>query len=484
MSRPKSTDSNVLPSLPPEVWICIFHHATHVLGTLVPDIYAHAGLVGPVYNSIFHPRLREALITKRALVCVCKQWWYLAIPCLYQSVYIRRVRSLTSLSKTLADSAASKGTLVTTRLLGEYTQRLDIAIRDHCVDEHAESGLLAVIISCMPSLAIVSFATRISYIATTGFSANITHALRYTAPSLRVLDWSSGLLSSPHLMSLLAKCTRLRVLNCLQLVWSKDFDHGGIPPTVTTLRMQIIPRHYDLDYHVLEQARRPGPTALQELILSLDRLSWWTDLLRVYSSQLISVQYYIPSSPVQDVEGHMELLAQTCPSLCRLTITSNRFSTFIRPNLVFPSITYLGLRATRFQLTRKEFKTLFTFLEELRSSVPSLQVVRLLNERTLCCLFNTHTKLAVRALQPFTEAAPFRVEDEEGVLLTGSKYLVLTAIVLELTGFCASRQAKGPWTSVMIVHMLEEARFYLLDWDYGTERHIQNVCDSNITMML
>jgi len=47
-----------------------------------------------------------------------------------------------------------------------------------------------------------------------------------------------------------------------------------------------------------------------------------------------------------------------------------------------------------------------------------LRVVRLLNERNLRCLFNTHTKLAVRALQPFMKAAPFRVEDEEGVLLT------------------------------------------------------------------
>ena len=62
---------------------------------------------------------------------------------------------------------------------------------------------------------------------------------------------------------------------------------------------------------------------------------------------------------------------------------------------------------------------LFAFLEELRSSVPSLQAVQLLNECNLQCLLNTHTKFVVRALQPFMEATPFRVEDKEGVLLTG-----------------------------------------------------------------
>ena len=53
--------------------------------------------------------------------------------------------------------------------------------------------------------------------------------------------------------------------------------------------------------------------------------------------------------------------------------------------------------------------------------MPSLQVVQLLNEHNVQCLLKTHTKFAVRALQPFIKATPFRVEDKEGLLLTGSR---------------------------------------------------------------
>ena len=426
-----------LPSLPPELWICIFHHATHVPGTLVPDIYAHASLVGPVYIRACNVPLREALITKRALVRVCRQWWHLAVPYLYRSVYIGRVRYLSSLSSMLTRSAVGRGTIVSIRPLGEYSQRLDIAIRDHTVNADAESGALAAIIKHMPHLAIVSFAISTSYTGA-DLPNYILDALHYSATSLCVLDWSSTRLepSASRIVDLLAKCTQLRVLNCPQLVWSKELDHGGIPPTVTTLRLHsIIPVQIAISYkHLLPHldpkgARRPGPTALQELILDLNRDYFhWEDLLAVYSSQLVSVQFYIPSLVPINIEAHMKLLTRTCPRLPRLTITSERYSSFICPNLAFPSITYLGLRATRIQSTQPDFDTLFTFLEGLGSRVPSLQVVQLLNEHNIRCLLNTHAKFAARALQPFVGAAPFRVEDHEGVLLTGSRGVSITAV--------------------------------------------------------
>jgi len=189
---------------------------------------------------------------------------------------------------------------------------------------------------------------------------------------------------------------------------------------LTTLRVQsfmsveVATSLFDFDPNT---ARRPGPSALQELIVDFDPFALhWRDLLRLYSSQIVSVQLRVSSAI--NFEADMELFAQTCPGLRRLTITSEHFSSFICPNLVFPSITYLGLRTTRHQSTRQDFRTLFMFLEELRSSVPSLRVVQLLNEHNIRCLFKSHVKLSIRSLQPFMEAAPFRVEDRDGVLLT------------------------------------------------------------------
>ena len=417
-----------LPVLPPELWLCIFHHATHVPGTLIPDIYTHASLIGPIYTKTCSAALRETLVTARALVRVCKQWWHLAIPDLYRSVYIGRARCLSSLSSTLVRSAAGNGTLVSTRPLGEHTQRLDIAIRDHAENPDAEFDSLATLITCMPHLAIVSFAITLNY-AGSHIPNNVLDALQHSAGSLRVLDWSS---TRPEpcairIVGLLAKCTQLRILNCPRLVWSRELQHGGIPPTVTTLRVHaLIPVQIAIAYDHLPHfdpntARRPGPTALQELILELNRdLHHWEDLLHVYSDQLFSVQLYVPRLYSIDVHDHVQLLTRTCPRLRSLTITAEHFSCFIRP-LVFPSIAYLGLRFTQAQSPKTDFEVLFALLEDLRSSVPSLQVVQLLNEHNVQCLLKTHTKLAVRALQPFIEAAPFRVEDKEGSLLTGSR---------------------------------------------------------------
>ncbi|KAG8217133.1 hypothetical protein J3R82DRAFT_5190 [Butyriboletus roseoflavus] len=418
--------------LPPELWLSIFHYATHVSGTLIPDIYAHASHFGSIYTKSSNIALRDALVTKRAIVRVCKQWWHLAVPHLYASVYVGRVRCLSSLSSTLMRSATGKGTVPSTRPLGEYTQRLDIAIRDHSENVDSEFESLAALITCMPHLAIVSFVITPNYYV--GYRVdlpnNILDALHYSAASLRVLDWSSTRLepSASRIMNLLAKCTQLRVLKCPRLVWSKDLQHGGIPLTVSTIHLHaIIPIQIATAYNNLlpcfdpNASRHPGPSALQELILDLNRdIYHWKDLLEVYSSQLVSVHFYVSTLYTSDVNGHLQLLAQVCPSLRRLTITSERFSSFIRPHLVFPSITYLGLRTTRAQSPKPDFETLFAFLEELRSSVPSLQVVQLVNEQNVQCLLRTHTKFAVRALQPFLEDAPFRIEDREGVLLTGS----------------------------------------------------------------
>ncbi|KAH0830179.1 hypothetical protein J3R83DRAFT_1532 [Lanmaoa asiatica] len=323
----------------------------------------------------------------------------------------------------------AKVPVVGTRPLGEYTERLDIVIRDYSENPDADLDSLTTLITCMPHLAIVSFAMVPNYFTGTDLPNNVLHALQYSAASLRVLDWSTTCpeQSASRFVDLLAKCTQLRVLNCPLLVWSRELQHGGVPLTVTTLRVRaLIPVQIVTNYHHSDfdpdMRRHPGPSALQELVLDLNRdLYHWEDLLNVYSAQLVSVQLYVSGFCSSDVDAHLQLLARVCPDLRRLTIISWRFSPFIRPNFVFPSITCLRLRATRMQLPKPDFEMLFAFLEELKSSVPSLQVVQLVDEYNVQCLLKTHNKFAVRALQPFMEAAPFRIEDKGGVLLTGSQ---------------------------------------------------------------
>lgn len=110
--------------LPPETSATIFHHATHVPGTLVPDIYDNASILGPIFVKTYHPgnaAIRASLRTKCSLVRFCRQWWHLAVPFLYQSVYIGRTQYLPSLSTTLLRSAEGKG-MIGSMPLGKYTR--------------------------------------------------------------------------------------------------------------------------------------------------------------------------------------------------------------------------------------------------------------------------------------------------------------------------------------------------------------------------
>ncbi|KIJ12546.1 hypothetical protein PAXINDRAFT_171091 [Paxillus involutus ATCC 200175] len=404
------------PALPPEIWDCVFDHATHVPGTLVPEIYGQSSLIGPLYTQKYQPALREALVTKRCLVRVCKQWWYLATPHLYRSIYIGRARCLLSLCSTLMQSAAGKGTLVGTRPLGDCTERLDVAIRDHAVDRSAEFDSLAGVITCLPNLAIISFAIASSY-AGYEMPDSILDALQCSASSLRVVDWSNIRLkpSAKRLSELLAACPQLRILNCPQLPWSKALIPRDIIPAVTMLRLLALdpPAFLPAPHEDNAQGHNLGdiPTTLRELIIDTHKdMDHWRDFLVHYGRRLLSIQLHTPCI-------HLFMSMGTCNLLHGLAPTCVHFSCIAYRNLAFPPVEYFGVRASRYQSPRCDFEGLFALLAELKTTTPSLRVVQLTDPHNVKCLLRSHSKLAVRAIKRHLETPSFRIEDQDGNLL-------------------------------------------------------------------
>ncbi|KIK79643.1 hypothetical protein PAXRUDRAFT_160802 [Paxillus rubicundulus Ve08.2h10] len=414
------------PALPPEIWDCVFYHATYVPGTLVPEIYGQSDLIGPLYTQRYQPALREALVTKRCLVRVCKQWWHLATPHLYRSIYLGRARCLSSLCNTLMQSAAGKGTLVGTRPLGDCTERLDVAIRDHAVDRSAEFDSLAGVITCLPNLSIISFAIGSSY-AGYEMPDSILYALECSASSLRVVDWSNIRLkpSAKRLSELLAACPQLRILNCPQLPWSKALISRDIIPAVTMLKLHSLDptaclpalHEDDVQGHDLDVV----PTALRELIIDTHKdMDHWRDFLIHYGRRLTSIQLHTPCIHFVHVPGYLQLVAQTCPNLRRMSLSVEHFSCIAYRNLTFPPVEYFGVRASRYQSPRCDYEGLFVLLAELKTTTPSLRVVQLTDARNVKCLLRSHSKLAVRAIKRHLETPSFRIEDQDGHLLEGS----------------------------------------------------------------
>jgi len=273
-----------------------------------------------------------------------------------------------------------------------------------------------------------------------------------------VFDWSSLGLELPisQLRWFLDDCTQLRVLNCPEVPWSKETDQVIIPSTVTTLcscalvRVGSTPTGSPNHSPYRDRKALPTPLpALQELVLDFSGGDCDCDyLFNTYGSQLVSVHLYKPSEFEGELSPSLDILARTCPNLRRLTITSYNFKSFVEhmsenasesssessvDSISEPSSsesgsesssspasitnTYLGLRV--YHSSQTGFEALFEFLEYLRRRMPSLQVVQLLNERDVRCLFKKHAKLAVDSFRQFTEAdATVRLEDKQGMLLT------------------------------------------------------------------
>ncbi|KAI6028128.1 hypothetical protein EDC04DRAFT_3142828 [Pisolithus marmoratus] len=209
---------------PPEVWDHIFELTTHVPHTLVPEIYKESFSFRRFENHQDHPALQATLVTKRNLVLVCKQWQHMAMRHLYCHLFIRTVSDLLALKRTLRTYATESSSFAGTQSPGQWARRLDITWNffDDFMFEDLDSCVesLADVIKCLPKVEIFSFATSSSIGSEpVSMPLSVLDALRRSANSLRILDWSGDdLFPQLHqLEELLRDLPNLRVLRCSQL---------------------------------------------------------------------------------------------------------------------------------------------------------------------------------------------------------------------------------------------------------------------------
>ena len=409
-----------LPSLPPELWECIFDFATSVPGTLIPDIYQHSSLIGPPYNRRYRPALRAALVTKRYLVRVCKQWWHLARRYLYQAVYIGRVRCLLSLCNTLKKYAAGDGTVPGVYSLGSWTQRLDVVIRDQSIDFDAECEYLADIIRSLPNLTIVSFAITSDSFKKTPVPVSIFLALRCNASSLRVLDWSTIALfpDLALLEELLKGVPHLHTLNCSTLSWKNGFMPTHALSSVHTLVVQSLrntPKHSGpVDTGEM-------PVNLREVVLDgveVLRPHLWGKFMCRYAIHLTTVHIRQTYHYGETLNTLLGVINASCPNLRRMTLSVLKFSYISLNGFSLPPVEYFGLSAEP-QQPRSAYSHLFMILAFVKHAVPTLHVVQLVDSRNVDALLTQYSNVAVRALDQQLAGSTFRVKCHDGILLLG-----------------------------------------------------------------
>lgn len=401
-----------LPELPPEIWLIIFDHATYVPGTFIPEIYEYSSTLGQCFNRYHRPLIRRALVTKRSLVRVCRQWWLLAMPFLYKSIFIGRGRCLSSLAITLASSVGGKAVLPGTRPLGSYTERLDIAMRDNYRSNSDEDlDLLAEVIRHLQNLAVVSVDVTASRYISSDMPDIVMDALTCAGSSLKIIDWAAPCLL-PRYRSLqnLVNTTQLHILQCpFQLPGPTDPMDNCIPSSCITLAIT--------SDHILNQMSSTQLPALRELIYPL-RMPGppLNRFLEKHGRKLTSV-HLSWSTPIGS-RDQLNLLATHCPNLRRLTITLT-FWGLLDTCIIEPvPIEFLYLCCWKNQSSTNTYKVTFATLARLKDVMPTLRIIRFTHYLNVNELLKNHRKALLPALE-LLSGIDVRLEDHEGRLLSG-----------------------------------------------------------------
>ncbi|KAI6004744.1 hypothetical protein EDD15DRAFT_1018552 [Pisolithus albus] len=400
------------PRFPPEVWEYIFELATHVPYTLVPEVYEKADRLGDPRSA-----LEAALATKRNLVLVCKQWQYMTMHYLYRIVLIRTGLDLLALDRTLRNYATGNGSCVGTQSPSQWTRRLDVTLdfRNKCEDLDRCVKHLTYVIKSLPKLEIVSFAIpgSLTEAGSVIMPFKALDALRCSANSLRILDWSGyDFFPQVHqLEELLRDLPNLRVLRCHQLVWANGVIPSNILSSLTTLAVGAL----------VGREGHPGEGVLHDACVSLREFIYYDggpghlpqEFPIHYGKYLTVVKWY------RSFTWHhkeLDLLLKSCPNLDRLTISLDSLDPSADPRLrrlSFPCVSYLGVMWE--VLT---YQQLFRFLVHLRDTVPTLRVFQLINPLIVGQLLTRPLEFSTELIVKNLNENYFRVEDDEGNLLS------------------------------------------------------------------
>ncbi|OJA19897.1 hypothetical protein AZE42_07025 [Rhizopogon vesiculosus] len=396
------------PGLPSELWLVIFDLATYVPGIFIPEIFEYSVTLGRIFNRYHHPLIRRALVTKRSLVRVCKQWWHLATPFLYRSIIIGRGRCLASLASALALSTGGKGVLPGERPLGSYTERLDIAMRDH---RYAHMGgdleLLAEVIRLLQNLAIVS--VDVSQCFSLSMPDTVMDALTCVAPSLKIVYWAAPRLLPPsRSLQNIVTASQLHILHCPHHFLGRTYPMDLTLSSCTTLAAS------DHTFHHMSLTQFP---ALRELIYR-DRLrerSPASRFLEMHGKNLTSVHLLWSVLGLRD---QINILAAYSPNLRRLTITFELWGLLDTNMFDLVPIEYFGLSCRQSQSPTNVYKVVLATLAHLKEIKSTLHIIRFTNYLNVNELLKNHRKALLPALE-LLSGKNFRLEDHEGRLLSG-----------------------------------------------------------------
>ncbi|KAK2464718.1 hypothetical protein APHAL10511_003294 [Amanita phalloides] len=367
---------------PPEIFLTIFEFATCFHGVLNPD-----PLDMNFQLFITNDRqsaLRHSLWTKLALLRVCRAWRELVTPLLYENIVIRQGRYLPSICSVLEASRRHSGDNCP---LGQWTKRLDIALRDSSRPADEELALLADIVRCLSDLEIVTFSLSSVQYTLHDYSPGVilTALVTTCAHSLKYIHWFRETLvpDAQDLAALLRKAPNLRSFRT-PLVTVKDYEQDNDEFTYTS----ITAIHAEcgipgLDFPIPPQ--RMKLPSLRQLSFSLPLFApdtRWRNFLEMHGSHLQHMQVLIHSA--SSLQPDLIYIVASCPSLIRLDFVFSYWSHMPFPVTLPPTVQRLGIFCAQGQIS--SYQLFFSRLDKIEHGV-NFKYIQFLGKRNVVDIF-------------------------------------------------------------------------------------------------
>ena len=394
-----------LPHLPPEIWISIFRLATWSTDMFNPQLMVSKGC-GILYREQFREFKRSLVsstpflwwddisarffkVTKRHLVRVCKAWYSLASPLLFEYVFLGKGRILASLRDGMlrSEQAVELQDSESPHAIGWRIQRLDVHMRDRIDNPGLIMDILADILRRLPNLRVLTFAiTGHGYSDFYGnyLPENILQATNACRDTLRLFNWYGGLEPSSNTWaSFLENHPRLEAINAPVALTQLENSH------IVLDSLKSIYVHCQTNQDMLWKINLPSihhAICDGTIYDSMTAPSPHDHFLQKIGSKLTSIQIDVLRYNSNDVAYiSITRISSFCKNLARMDFVTLgwRMAGF----LSLPATVHtLGVRINAHQISRRCLETFFSDIHYDLFRSPSVKTFCFTDERNVRAL--------------------------------------------------------------------------------------------------
>ncbi|KAH6919166.1 hypothetical protein BKA70DRAFT_43221 [Coprinopsis sp. MPI-PUGE-AT-0042] len=412
-----------LPELPPELWIQIIREATR-----------GAAPLGPLSSRWIWPRQfkspsaykhwRYAIVTKRYIVRVCKQWYLMGIPFLYEHLMLTRLNHSKSMIGVVAQRSSLDPSL---EPFGSYARRLEIGFHDYNDEGETVNANLTALLERLPRLISIVFdCPGLPF----GDPDTCPVYFFQSAPqSLEYFDWGPDpdVFPFSHWLNFINTHPNLRIVNGpnAETYFDEEETEEKLGKVTTFEHLfQLGMSGYDAGEFYCTHLPENMPS-LRGFAIEWPpflEIEIYQSLFARFGQNLTALYLEYEDEDEEDLQIAMDRplgsLLKLCPRLEEIFISA-WWRTDIKIDAPTESVRLFGIKFADRQLTARHCKSMLKQLTKAKTWFPNLKAIRFFEETNLIHLRGQHLKRLQRGITEFHNAGlVVEDSDERPILFT------------------------------------------------------------------